>query len=92
VTTIHGSGRHPMQVDGHTDSIGSDAYNQSLSERRAASVKAWLVAHDGVPAATPIRGFGKTRPVAPNSKPDGSDAPDGRQKNRRVEVVIDTCH
>jgi outer membrane protein OmpA-like peptidoglycan-associated protein len=44
-----------------------------------------------IPAATPIRGFGKTKPVAPNTTPDGRDDPEGRQKNRRVEVVFDTC-
>ncbi|MBV9631876.1 MAG: hypothetical protein JO230_27530, partial [Xanthobacteraceae bacterium] len=39
-----------------------------------------------------IRGFGKSRPIAPNAHADGSDDPDGRQKNRRVEVVINTCN
>jgi outer membrane protein OmpA-like peptidoglycan-associated protein len=38
-----------------------------------------------------VKGFGKTRPIAPNTNPDGSDNPDGRRKNRRVELVIDTC-
>jgi len=42
-------------------------------------------------AATPIRGFGKTKPAAPNTTADGQDDPAGRQKNRRVEVVFDTC-
>jgi flagellar motor protein MotB len=41
---------------------------------------------------TPATGYGKKRPVAPNQHPDGSDNPAGRQQNRRVEVVIDTCH
>ena len=41
--------------------------------------------------ATPIRGFGKTKPAAPNTIADGQDDPAGRQKNRRVEVVFDTC-
>jgi outer membrane protein OmpA-like peptidoglycan-associated protein len=44
-----------------------------------------------VPAATPIKGFGKTRPVAPNTTADGKDDPVGRQKNRRVEVVFNIC-
>jgi len=84
-------GEHPILIEGHTDSIGTDAHNQRLSEQRAAAVRAWLAAHRFVPAATPIKGYGKTRPVAPNNNPDGSDNPAGRQKNRRVEVVIKTC-
>jgi outer membrane protein OmpA-like peptidoglycan-associated protein len=84
-------GEHPLVIEGHTDSIGSDSYNQRLSERRAEAVKSWLVAHRFVPAATPAKGYGKNRPVAPNTNPDGSDNPAGRQQNRRVEVVVKTC-
>jgi outer membrane protein OmpA-like peptidoglycan-associated protein len=84
-------GDHPVTIEGHTDSIGSDAANQVLSEKRATTVRDWLVAHHFVPAGTPIKGFGKTKPVAPNTNPDGTDSPVGRQKNRRVEVVIRTC-
>jgi outer membrane protein OmpA-like peptidoglycan-associated protein len=84
-------GEHPIVVEGHTDAIGSDAHNQRLSEQRAAAVRAWLAAHHFLPASTPIKGYGKNRPVAPNTHPDGSDNPAGRQKNRRVEVVIKTC-
>ncbi len=84
-------GKHPVVIEGHTDAIGSDAHNQALSEQRAAAVRGWLAAHGYVPALTPIKGYGKKRPVAPNAKPDGSDDPVGRQKNRRVEVVIKTC-
>jgi outer membrane protein OmpA-like peptidoglycan-associated protein len=78
----------PITIEGHTDGKGRPAYNQKLSERRSESVKAWLVTH-GVPARL-IRtnGFGMRRPVAPNTKPDGSDDPAGRQKNRRVEIVV----
>lgn len=70
-------------LEGHTDSKGDDAYNQRLSERRAESVKRWLVEREGIEAArlTP-RGWGERRPVASND----DDA--GRQRNRRVEVVI----
>jgi outer membrane protein OmpA-like peptidoglycan-associated protein len=84
-------GKHPVVIEGHTDAIGSDAHNQVLSEQRAAAVRGWLAAHGYVPASTPIMGYGKKRPIAPNAKPDGSDDPVGRQKNRRVEVVIKTC-
>ena len=85
------AGKHPVSVEGHTDAKGSDAYNQTLSEKRAGAVKDWLVAHDAVPAATPIKGWGEQRPVASNTRPDGSDDPAGRQKNRRVEVVLNLC-
>jgi len=74
-------------VEGHTDSKGLRDYNQKLSERRADSVKAWLVAH-GVTSAMTTRGWGATKPVARNAFPDGRDDPDGRQKNRRVEIVV----
>jgi outer membrane protein OmpA-like peptidoglycan-associated protein len=83
-----GKGRD-VRIEGHTDGKGADAYNQKLSERRADSVKQWLVEREGlgqVKIAT--RGFGAKKPVAPNTKPDGSDDPAGRQKNRRVEIVL----
>lgn len=85
------AGRHPMSIEGHTDSIGSVDYNQTLSEQRAQAVKTWLVARQAVPATASLKGYGKSRPVASNTNPDGSDNPEGRQKNRRVELVIDTC-
>jgi outer membrane protein OmpA-like peptidoglycan-associated protein len=76
---------HPgltLQIEGHTDSVGSDQMNQQLSERRADSVRDFLIAQ-GVPgSAVTAQGFGKTHPVAPN------DTPEGRQKNRRVELVV----
>jgi outer membrane protein OmpA-like peptidoglycan-associated protein len=74
-------------VKGHTDNKGSKEYNQKLSERRADSVKNWLLAH-GVSSRMAIRGWGATKPVAPNTLPDGRDNPVGRQKNRRVEIVV----
>lgn len=77
----------PVLIEGHTDSVGNDQYNQQLSERRAASVQRALAARGATnPMAT--RGWGETKPVAPNTKPDGSDNPEGRQKNRRVEIVV----
>jgi outer membrane protein OmpA-like peptidoglycan-associated protein len=76
---------HPglrMQVEGHTDSVGGDDYNQQLSEQRAMSVRDYLT-QAGIPlASVTSRGFGKTQPVASNTT--GS----GRQQNRRVELVI----
>jgi outer membrane protein OmpA-like peptidoglycan-associated protein len=80
-----------VTVEGHTDAKGGDDYNQKLSERRARAVRDWLAAHGHLAAATPAVGHGESHPVAPNAKPDGGDDPDGRAKNRRVEVVIATC-
>lgn len=79
----------PLQVNGHTDSVASDEYNQDLSERRAFAVFKWLSEKGGIaPNRIQIVGFGEKFPVAPNQKTDGADDPDGRQKNRRVEIVI----
>jgi outer membrane protein OmpA-like peptidoglycan-associated protein len=84
-----GKGR-AMRIEGHTDGKGGVAYNQKLSERRAASVKQWLAQKEAVtPSRMTTQGFGATKPVAPNVKPDGSDDPEGRQKNRRVEIVLE---
>lgn len=78
-----------VSVEGHTDSIGSDAFNQQLSERRAENV-AMALENSGVsPNRITTKGYGKRYPVAPNTNPDGSDNPEGRAKNRRVEVVIE---
>jgi outer membrane protein OmpA-like peptidoglycan-associated protein len=79
-------------IEGHTDAKGTDSYNQGLSERRAVAVRIALVGGGLPQARLNVRGFGKARPVAPNQNPDGTDDPDGRQRNRRVEVVINTCN
>ena len=79
------------RVEGHTDSKGGDAYNMRLSEARATTVRDWMAGQGLIAADTPIQGFGKTKPAAPNTTADGQDDPEGRQKNRRVEVVFDTC-
>jgi outer membrane protein OmpA-like peptidoglycan-associated protein len=71
-----------LEVDGHTDSVGDDAYNQALSERRADAVREYLV-QQGISASTIVaRGFGEAQPVASN------DLAAGRQQNRRVELVV----
>jgi outer membrane protein OmpA-like peptidoglycan-associated protein len=80
--------RGVVRIEGHTDGKGAAAYNQKLSERRAAAVQKWLAEREGLRVKFATRGFGATKPVAPNAKPDGSDDPDGRQKNRRVEIVF----
>lgn len=90
-TIIRSKSKGSVLINGYTDSKGSDPYNQRLSEGRANSVKQWLTTQGGISGvALQTRGFGKANPVAPNTKPDGSDNPDGRAKNRRVEVVIPT--
>jgi outer membrane protein OmpA-like peptidoglycan-associated protein len=79
----------PVRIEGHTDSKGSDAYNKALSEDRALSVQDWLVEEEGLDGGDfETIGFGESQPAAPNELADGSDDPDGRQKNRRVEIVI----
>ena len=78
-----------VEVAGHTDSKGKPAYNQKLSERRAKVVYDYLTSH-GVDASRLIGpiGYGATRPIAPNTNPDGSDNPEGRAKNRRTELNV----
>jgi outer membrane protein OmpA-like peptidoglycan-associated protein len=78
-----------VRIVGHTDAIGSDDYNRQLSERRARSVQRWLEAH--APGLPPLQaaGRGESEPVAPNARPDGADDPEGRQRNRRVEVLLE---
>ena len=80
-----------VRVEGHTDSKGGGAYNLQLSERRANAVRDWLRTNGGLNrVAFVTKGLGATQPVAPNQKPDGSDDPEGRQKNRRVEIIVTT--
>ncbi|HUQ95052.1 MAG TPA: OmpA family protein [Bryobacteraceae bacterium] len=76
---------HPglrLEVEGHTDNVGSEGFNQTLSEKRAETTRAYLV-EQGVPSHTiTARGFGKMQPVADNNSADG------RARNRRVEIVV----
>ena len=75
-------------IEGYTDARGSESYNAKLSDRRAISVKNWFAKHGVIANSMQTHGWGAAKPVAPNTKPDGSDDPDGRQKNRRVEITI----
>jgi outer membrane protein OmpA-like peptidoglycan-associated protein len=78
-----------VRIEGHTDSKGAASYNQKLSQARAKSVQAWLVANGGLAKVKfALSGYGATRPGAPNARPDGSDDPAGRQLNRRVAIVF----
>ena len=71
-----------LQVEGHTDSVGADDYNQSLSEHRAEAVRDYLVQQGIAANSVDARGFGKTQPIATN------ETAEGRQQNRRVELVL----
>lgn len=71
-----------IQIQGHTDSVGSDRYNQMLSQKRAESVKQYLLQRFPIkPANLTAAGYGESDPIAPN------ETPEGRSKNRRVQVV-----
>ena len=84
-------GEAPLLIEGHTDNKGTHPYNMNLSQKRADAVKKWLVDNATIkPARITTTGWGETKPVAPNRKPDGSDDPNGRQKNRRVELTLRT--
>lgn len=74
-----------VEVQGHTDNVGTDAYNQTLSESRATAVVAWLTQHGVAATRLTSKGYGKTMPVADNA----SDV--GRAKNRRVEIANPRC-
>jgi outer membrane protein OmpA-like peptidoglycan-associated protein len=76
---------HPglmLAVEGYTDSVGGDDYNQQLSEQRSEAVEQYLTSQGMAASSVTARGFGKSAPVASN------DTADGRQQNRRVEIVI----
>jgi len=76
---------HPglrLDVEGHTDNVGGDDYNQQLSEQRGSAVRDYLTGQGMQPGSVSTKGFGKTQPVATN------DTAAGRQQNRRVELVI----
>ncbi len=75
-----------VMIGGHTDAKGDDAYNDALSLRRAKAVAERL--SQGSSVRLEAKGFGEREPVAANQRPDGSDDPQGRQKNRRVEIRI----
>ncbi|MBF9221662.1 OmpA family protein [Hymenobacter ruricola] len=76
-------------INGYTDAKGDDAYNLKLSEQRAQAIADWLSTHTpGAAGQTQVKGYGEANPVAPNTQPDGHDNPEGRQQNRRVEVII----
>ena len=74
-----------VEVQGHTDNVGGDASNQTLSEARARAVADWLTKHGVAAARLSTHGYGKTKPVADNNSDEG------RAKNRRVEIADPAC-
>jgi outer membrane protein OmpA-like peptidoglycan-associated protein len=87
-TIIRAKSKGVVRVEGYTDSKGNAAYNAGLSLKRAVSVKEWLASKEALNVTMTTQGFGAADPVVPNTKPDGTDDPVGRQRNRRVEIVI----
>lgn len=80
---------HSVMLIGHTDSKGEEDYNRLLSRRRAEAVADWLSISGGLSSLKyRVKGEGESKPIAPNSKPDGSDDPEGRQRNRRVDILV----
>ena len=82
VTILNENPTYKVQIDGHTDAQGKDEYNQTLSDERAASVKAYLVSKGIDEARLSSAGYGETKPVADNNTAAG------RAKNRRVEMTL----
>jgi len=81
--------RRTLRLSGHADAIGSDTYNQRLSAARAYAVKEALAGLGVAPRQIVTEGLGTLRPLDPNTKPDGSDNPEGRSRNRRTEIFLD---
>ena len=77
-----------VEISGHTDSKGSNDYNQKLAERRAQAVVDYIINKGISENRLVAKGYGESRPKAPNSYPDGSDNPAGRQLNRRTELKL----
>lgn len=77
-----------IEMSAHTDSKGKDAYNMKLSQRRAQACVDYLISRGIATARMIAKGYGKTRPIAPNTLPDGKDNPEGRQLNRRTEFKV----
>ena len=77
-----------IELGSHTDSVDTDAFNLDLSRRRAESAVRYIVQNGIAPDRIVAKGYGESNPIARNTNPDGTDNPDGRQKNRRTEFKI----
>ena len=81
-SALHAQPELLVEIQGHTDSIGSDSYNLNLSRKRAEAVKAYLVSKGLAHSSLTAQGYGKTKPIASNATAEG------RAQNRRVEFVV----
>lgn len=77
-----------VELGSHTDSRGSNQYNEKLSQQRAESAVQYLISKGISPARITAKGYGESQPIATNENPDGSDNPEGRQENRRTEFKV----
>ncbi|MCW3462621.1 OmpA family protein [Chitinophaga nivalis] len=88
VGILNDNPRLTIEMSAHTDSVGSVKFNDRLSQARAQSCVDYLISKGVSPERLSARGYGKSRPIAPNSLPDHSDNPEGRQLNRRTEFKV----
>jgi len=88
VTLLNDNSDLKIEMGSHTDSVASDAYNIELSQRRAQSTVNYLIQKGIDPNRLVAKGYGESKPIARNTHPDGSDNPEGRQRNRRTEFKI----
>ena len=77
-----------IELGSHTDSVASEVYNLELSQRRAESTVNYLIRKGLATERLVAKGYGESKPIARNTNPDGTDNPDGRQRNRRTEFKI----
>lgn len=85
---MHDNPKIIVELGSHTDSIGSDKYNLKLSQDRAQACVNYIISQGISDKKIFAKGYGKSRPIAPNSLPNGKDNPDGRQLNRRTEFTV----
>lgn len=78
-----------IEINGHADAMGTDGYNENLSNRRSASIREKLIEFGVAPNQIVTKAFGESAPRRPNFNPDGTDNPDNRSQNRRAEVYLD---
>jgi len=88
VTLLNDNTDLKIEMGSHTDSVASDAYNIQLSQRRAESTVNYLIQKGIDPNRLVAKGYGESKPIARNTNPDGTDNPEGRQRNRRTEFKI----
>jgi OOP family OmpA-OmpF porin len=88
VTIMNDNPKIKVELGAHTDSKGSDAYNQKLSQARAQACVDYIVSKGIADSRIYAKGYGEKRPIAPNTLPNGKDNPEGRQLNRRTEFTV----